>query len=174
LFSVAGELVVLTHNQEQSERDQQTRDEQHKREIANLLKHFSDVESLLTSENRVIAARARTGIEPPTPTLKMRALDLSQEILQFLVSRQVTPGYGEGGFGAGPYGGVNTADNAYQKQTGEIFAASFQNRVLAMRDAFAKQGLVDEQLNVEIRDPATAYSIRDIAERVSALAEKIK
>ena len=48
----------------------------------------------------------------------------SDEILQFLVTRQIMPGYGQGGYGEGPYGGTDTNAEAYQNQTVAMFAAN--------------------------------------------------
>jgi hypothetical protein len=106
-------------------------------------------------------------------SLKKRALDLSDELMQFLVNRQIAPGFGQGGFGEGGFGGTDTEAEAYQEQTVEMYAGAFQSRVIATRDALAKQGLKDIQLDSESKSPANAFSIRTIAEHIGALAEKL-
>jgi hypothetical protein len=79
----------------------------------------------------------------------------------------------KGGFGEGGFGGTDTEAEAYQKQTVEMYAGAFQSRVIEIRDALAKQGLKDIQLDPEYKSPANAFSIRTIAERIGALAEKL-
>jgi hypothetical protein len=172
LLLVAGELSVLSHNQQQSATDRQAQDLKHEQEITKLLTHFSTVENLLTTDIRINAMKSRNGASPST--LKNRALDLSDEILQFLVSRQVSPGYGQGGYGSGEFGGIDTSTEAYQKQTVEMFTATFLDRVTAIRDALAEQGLTDKQLDAEYRNPMNAYSIKTIAQQIASLAEKLR
>ena len=173
LLLVAGELSVLTHSQEQTTRDRKAQDEAHKEEMGNLLQHFSLIESLLTAETHVNALKSQNTNTVSSASLKNRTLDLTGEILQFLVNRQISPGFGQGGYGEGGFGVTDTATNAYQKQTVEMFRATFQNRVTTIRDALAKQGLTDKELDAEYQNPGNAYSIKTIAERIVALAEKL-
>jgi hypothetical protein len=174
LLLVAGELSVLTHGQHQATSDRKAQDEAHKQEMGNLLQHFGLVESLLTAESHVNALRSQNTNIVSSASLKSRSLDLSSEILQFLVNRQVAPGFGQGGFGEGGFGGTDTTTDAYQKQTAEMFTVTFQDRVTAIRDALAKQGLTDKQLDTEYQKPSNAYAIKTIAERIASLAEKLR
>ncbi len=174
LLLVAGELSVLTHSQNQATSDRKAQDEAHKQEIGNLLQHFGFVEDLLTAENYVNALKSQNMHTVSSTNLKNRSLDLSGEILQFLVNRQVTPGFGQGGYGEGGFGGTDTTTDAYQKQTAEIFTVTFQDRVTAIRDALARQGLTDKQLDGEYQKPGNAYAIKTIAERIAALSEKLR
>ncbi|MDR3575469.1 MAG: hypothetical protein P4L50_16535 [Anaerolineaceae bacterium] len=174
LLLVAGELSVLTHNQDQAVSDRKAQDEVHKQEIGSLLQHFSFIEGLLTAENHVNALKVQNTNTVSPESLKSRSLDLSDKILQFLVNRQVAPGFGQGGFGEGGFGGTDTTTDTYQKQTIEMFTITFQNRVTAIRDALAKQGLTDKQLDTEYRTPGNVYAIKTIAERIAALAEKLR
>jgi hypothetical protein len=171
---VAGELSVLTHSQEQATSDRKAQDEEHKQEIGKLLQHFGFIESLLTAETHVNALKSQNTNAVSSASLKSRSLDLSGEILQFLVNRQVAPGFGQGGFGEGGFGGTDTNTDAYQRQTAEMFAVAFQTRVTAIRDALAKQGLTDKQLDAEYQKSSNAYAIKTIAERIAALAEKLR
>jgi hypothetical protein len=173
LLLVAGELSVLRHSQKQAETDRNTQDEAHKQEITKLLTHFTTIETLLTDDIKINSIR-RQSTGTATPTLKSRALDLSDELLQFLVNRQVSPGYGQAGMGEGGFGGTDTSTDEYQKKTVEMYRAAFHDRVVAMRDALAKQGLTSDQLDQDIHDPANAYSIRTIAQQIAALAEKVR
>jgi hypothetical protein len=164
--------MVLTHARSEAEQDRRIQDFNHRKEMAALLGRFTAVEQLL-NDLRVNSLRARKPEVASSLSLKGRALDLSDEILQFLVTRQITPGYGQGGFGEGPFGGTDTNAEAYQNQTVAMFAGTFQSRVISIRDALAKQGLKDSQLDSEYKSPTNAFSIRTIAERIGALAEKL-
>ncbi len=130
--------------------------------------------SLLRSQIRVNAARERSANGADSSGLKTRAFALSGEILQFLVNRQVVPGFGQAGFGETPFGGIDTSTEAYQKQTVGMYNATFQDRVSAIREALAVQDLTDSQLDIERRNPANAYSVKEIAQRIAGLAEKLK
>jgi hypothetical protein len=174
LLLVAGELSVLTHSQYQATSDRKAQDEMHKQEIGNLLQHFGFVEGLLTAESHINALKSQNTNSVSSRSLKNRSLDLSGEILQFLVKRQAAPGFGQDGYGEGGIGGRDTTTDAYQKQTAEMFAVTFQARVTAIRDALARQGLTDKQLDTEYRKPGSAYSIETVAERIVALAEKLR
>ena len=174
LLLVAGELSVLTHSQKQADIDRKTQDDAHQKEITKLLTHFTTVETLLTDDIKINSMRAHISSGPAEPALKSRALDLSDEILQFLVNRQVSPGYGQGGYGEGGFGGTDTSSDEYQKKTVEMYSATFRDRAVAIRDALAKQGLTSKELDGEISNPANAYSIRTIAQQISALAEKVR
>lgn len=101
------------------------------------------------------------------------ALDLCNEILQFLADCQTPVGFGQGGFGQGGYGGGIPKGEAYQKETMALFTAKFQSRVTALRDVLAKRGLRDTELDLEYRHPANGYSIKAIAEGIERLATKL-
>jgi hypothetical protein len=172
LVLVALEIALLTHARNEAAQDRKVQDSLHKKEMASLVERFTAIEQLLT-DLRTNAVRAHQPENTSSISLKKRALDLSDELLQFLVNRQIAPRYGQGGFGEGGFGGTDTEAEAYQKQTVEMYAGAFQTRVIAMRDAFAKHGLKDIQLDSEYKSPANAYSIRTIAERIGAVAEKL-
>ncbi len=162
LLLVFVEISVLTHN-----------DATHKKEMSDLTSHFAFIEQIL-NDQRINSMRSRNANQRSPSSLKTRALDLSNEMLQFLVNRQIAPsGYGQGGFGEGGFGGTATNDDAYQMETVAMFNATFQDRVSAIRDALAKQGLKDSRLDSEYKAPINAYSIRTIAERIGAVAEKL-
>jgi hypothetical protein len=93
--------------------------------------------------------------------------------LQFLISREVPPGYGQGGFGEGPYGGKPTDTKTYDQETLSIFYNVFEPRVVAIHDDFKRKGISDKQLDDEYAQPVNTYSIRAIAERIAALAERL-
>jgi hypothetical protein len=162
LFAI--EISVLAHSRK-------GQDASHEKEMANLLQHFSFVEQSL-NDLRINAVRAQT-VNVSSDSLKKRTLGLSDEILHFLVNRQIAPGYGQGGYGEGGYGGTLTGDQQYQKETVAMYTGVFQPRVAAIHDALEKQGLRDSQLDSEFRNPVNAYSVRAIAERLGALAEKL-
>jgi hypothetical protein len=172
ILLVVLEISVLTHSRDEALWDRKAQDVLHKKEISEVLAHFTFVEQALNDLHiNSIRARAQNSTSPLS--LKRRVLDLSDEILQFLVNRQIAPGYGQGGFGEGGYGGTAVDDEAYQRQTVVMFTGAFQGRVTAIREALAKQGLTDRQLDAECQNPINAYSIRTIAERIGALAEKL-
>jgi hypothetical protein len=170
LLLVVTEIIVLTHSRDEAVSDRRAQDVMHRNEMKELWGHFTFVEQTL-GDLRVNNARGQSTLSPTS--LKRRALDLSDEILQFLVNRQISPGYGQGGFGEGGFGGTATEDESYQKETVTMFSSAFQGRVTAIRDALAKQGLTDSRLDTEYANPVNAYSIRTIAERIGALAERL-
>ena len=160
-----GEISVLRH-------DRQETFLQHKRDMQEIFGRFGGLhQDVLALQSNVSATQQARSL--PADSLKRRALDLSNEILQFLIGREVPPGYGQGGFGEGPYGGKASDTKAYDQETLNIFYNVFQPRVLAIHGDFKRKGISDKQLDAEYAQPVNTYSIRAIAERIAALAEKL-
>ena len=104
-------------------------------------------------------------------TLRRRALDLSDEMLRHLLSREVPPGYGQGGFEEGGYGG-KSADAKYDAETLQTYFSVFAPRVSEIHDDFKRRGLTDDKLEAEYPNDTNNYSIRAIAERLGVLARR--
>ena len=94
-------------------------------------------------------------------------------MLQFLVSREIPPGYGQGGFGEEPYGGKPSDTKAYDKETLDDYFKLFEPRVTDIRADFKKRGIVDERLEAEYQNPINIYSVRAIAERIGTMAKRL-
>jgi len=153
-------------------RDRQETFLQHKRDMQEIFGRFGGLhQDILALQNNVSATQRARSL--PADSLKRRALGLSNEILQFLIGREVPPGYGQGGFGEGPYGGKPSDTKAYDQETLNIFYNVFQPRVRSIHDDFERKGISDRQLDAEYAQPVNTYSIRAIAERLAALAEKL-
>src|ERR1039458_7229735 len=104
-----GEGAIIRHEHQESA-------ELHKKEMEAIFGRFVKVDQdvIALQQNN----QAQHASNPASSdTLRKRTLDLSNEILQFLVSREVPPGFGQGGFGEGPYGGKPSDTTAYDKQT---------------------------------------------------------
>ena len=161
----AGEISVVRHDRSESNR-------QHKQEMEEIFARFGGLhQDMLALQDNVVATLQTRSL--PADSLKRRALDLSNEILRFLISREVPPGYGQGGFGEEPHGGKPVDTKAYDQETLNIFYNVFQPRVLAIRDDFKRKGVSDRQLDAEYARADNTYSIRAIAERIAALAERL-
>ena len=100
-------------------------------------------------------------------TSKERALKLSDSILTFLLSRSL---------GAPPYPKSENWDadtnkmRRYSDQTRGEFSKQFMPEIIAVRDALAREGLVDEELDRFYDHPTNQIGMRIIGERIGALA----
>jgi hypothetical protein len=140
-----GEISVLRH-------DRQETFLQHKRDMEEIFGRFGGLhQDVLALQSNVSATQQARSL--PADSLKRRALDLSNEILQFLIGREVPPGYGQGGFGEGPFGGKPSDTKAYDQETLSIFYNVFQPRVLSIHDDFKRKGMSDQQLDAEYAQP---------------------
>ena len=160
-----GEGAIIRHEHRETA-------EQHKTDMESIFGRFVKVDQdvIALQQNN----RAQHASNPASSdTLRRRTLDLSNEILQFLVNREVPPGFGQGGFGEGPSGGKPSDMTAYDKQTVESYFAVFEPRVNQIREELKRRGLSDEELDREFSDTANTYSIRAIAERLTKLAERL-
>jgi hypothetical protein len=91
--------------------------------------------------------------------LKTRALELSKEILEFLVLRRnADPQLGqEGARFTGAFDGPSPENDKippYMKQTLNLFAARFQKRIAEIHDELATWGLRDGSLDAVYKNPA--------------------
>jgi hypothetical protein len=165
-FALAfGEGAIIRHEHRETA-------EQHKRDMEEIFARFVklDQDVLALQHNNRVQAESKPN---SSDTLRTRTLDLSNEILQFLVSREVPPGFGQGGFGEGPFGGKPSDTTAYDKQTVESYFDVFEPRVKQIREELKHRGLSDSELDREFNDTTNTYSIRAIAERLTALAERL-
>jgi hypothetical protein len=166
-FLVLGELRAVRHEREETY-------EQHRQDMQDILSRFGGLhQDVVALESNVAASQATRYL--PTDSLKRRALDLSNEILRFLISREVPPeGFGQGGYGEGPYGGSKPSDSkAYDSETISTFVYAFEPRVIAIHDEFKRKRLTDKVLEAEYVQPTNRYSIRAIAERIALLATRL-
>lgn len=105
--------------------------------------------------------------------LKRHALDLAGDILQFLLSREVVPGFGQGRFGEGPYGGKPADTTEYDKETVNAYLQAYEPQVATTYEAMKKRGFTEPDLEKEYANPVNTYSIRDTAQRLTALASQM-
>jgi len=155
-------------------RDRQESYEQHRQDMQDILNRFGGLhQDVVALQSNVAATQATRYL--PADSLKRRALDLSSEILRFLISREVPPeGFGQGGYGERPYGGGKPSDSkAYDSETISTFVYAFEPRVIAIHDEFKRKGLTDKVLEAEYVQPTNRYSIRAIAERIALLANRL-
>lgn len=75
--------------------DRKAANAQHAKDLAEQARSFSSLQTLLLQSQQMTLAALKVQDLPAT-SIKKRALDLSNEILQFLVGREVQPGYGQG------------------------------------------------------------------------------
>jgi hypothetical protein len=170
-FGVCIALVVVEMRAIVS--DRKSADAQHLKDLAEQARAFSSLQILvIQSQQATLAALRVQGL--PVTSIKKRALDLSNEILRFLVSREVQPGYGQGGYGQGAYGGATQVQGlVYELETIRMFKSSFGKRVVDIHDALQSEGLTDPELDAAYKSPVDSYSIRVIAERIGSLAERL-
>jgi hypothetical protein len=165
-FALAiGEGAIIRHEHRETA-------EQHKKDMEAIFERFVklDQDVLALQQNNRVQAESKPN---SSDTLRKRTLDLSNQILQFLVNREVPPGFGQGGFGEGPYGGKPPDTTEYDKQTVKSYFDAFEPRVKQIREEFKNRGLTDEELDREFSNSENTYSIRAIAERLTALAERL-
>src|ERR1700693_2024289 len=93
-FLVLGELRAVKHEREETY-------EQRRHDMQDILSRFGGLhQDVVALQSNVAASKDARYL--PTDSLKRRALDLSNEILRFLISREVPPeGFGQGGYGEG-------------------------------------------------------------------------
>src|SRR5712692_1393281 len=119
-----GEISVIRH-------DRQDSYDQHKQDMQEIVRRFGGLhQDMLALQSNVPATLQTRSL--PADNLKRSALDLSNEILQFLISREIPPeGFGQGGYGEGPFGGGKPSDSkAYDTETISTFMNAFEPRVL--------------------------------------------
>jgi hypothetical protein len=157
------EITIIRHDRKETFA-------QHEKDMADIALRIANVDvDILAMQNNF---RAQSFIPHPD-SLRTKTLSLSNEILRFLVSREIPPGFGQGGFGEGSFGGKPTDTKAYDQQTIEMYAAVFEPRVSEIVAQLKQRGVTDEELSKELSHPVNTYSIRDTAERLTALAEKL-
>lgn len=161
-----GEITIIKH-------DRKVSTAQHEAEMRDIFARFSGLhQDILDLHLNAKATQQSRSSHPDN--LKHRALDLSNEMLEFLLSREIPPGYGQAGFGEGGYGGGKPADStAYDKETLDDYFKVFASRVTEIREEFRKHGITDERLDRESSQPVNTYSVRAIAERIGALARSL-
>lgn len=144
---------------------------QHRDDMDKIAGYFEDEQSLLLG-----VQKNQTIIEMVTPradSLKRSTIDLSNDILQFLLNREVVPGFGQGPFGEEPFGGRPNDTEAYDKGTISHYIVVFEPQVRVKYEALKAHGLTDSQLEQEYGNPANTYSIKDTAERLTNLASRL-
>jgi len=140
---------------------------------------------LKASDSHAIALmRLQQVINDPADSLKKRALQLSESILDFIYGRMqdVPPLPNVKTFlstGRLDWKNILTQSPEYAKMAGyekatmDFYKARFLEKVVSMRHELHKQGLVDEQLEQFYSDPKESGYIRIIGERIGALAEQL-
>jgi hypothetical protein len=164
VLAVAEILVV--------KRDRRETNEQHTHDMQEIFFRFGGLHSDLVAI-QANAPATQQSRSLPADSLKRRALDLSNEMLQFLVSREIPPGYGQGGYGEGPFGGKPSDTKQYDKETLGDYFKVFEPRVSDIREEFKKRGITDERLEAEYPNPVNTYSVRAIAERIGTMAKRL-
>ncbi len=160
------EIAVITHHRRIAERE-------YEREMKGVLEHFTQIEATLGARQLALA-RVEATRSLPANSLKKLAFGLSSEVLQFLVNRQVGPGYCQTGSGEGSSRDEATMnEGSCERETVKMYSSTFGSRVAAIRNALAKKGLTDQELDGEYEAPVNTNSIRLIAERIGTLAEKL-
>ncbi|HVB59189.1 MAG TPA: hypothetical protein VNE63_22520 [Candidatus Acidoferrales bacterium] len=144
---------------------------EHEEDMGAIFQRFGDLDKTMAAllKNEVVTQRTPANGD----VLKRRALDLSNEILQFLLDREVVPGYGQGRFGEGPFGGKLSDTTEYDKETMDTYAKAYEPQVVSTYEAMKKRGVTDTELEQEISNPINTYSIRDIAQRLTTLASSM-
>ncbi len=165
-FALAvGEGALIRHDRDEAAK-------QHKADVEALFARFVKVDQdVIAVQQNLQAQHVESRVS--TDTLRKRALDLSSEILQFLIRREVPPGFGQGGLGEGPYGGKATDAASYDRETVQAYLSAFEPRVSQIREELKRRGLTDQELDQECGNTVNTYSIRAIAERLTTLAERL-
>ena len=108
---------------------------------------------------------------PENEELKIRANQLSKEMLEFIVVRQQyaprIPNNQE------EWNRDVEKIHSYFKETMSQYSLRFNTRVIAMRNELADKGLKDDSLDSVFDKPGNAMSIRFIAEGIKALANQL-
>lgn len=146
-------------------REREAQDRQHKL----IMDSFTYIQRLLIDYRLSAERLVQLPKLAPEPSLKRDAAELSNAILEFLVNQKVQPGYGQGGFGTGTYGGAPMDDERVM----EAYQRHFQQRVVRVRNEFAKRGITDPELDDEYQNPVNSYSLRSITERLGVLSDRL-
>jgi hypothetical protein len=135
-------------------------------EESRLINDYRDSVSTLA----VLRQRQVTIRESPTGNLKERAQVLSHDILKYLVEHTGGGGmlFGGGTFGSSTFGGGGGESVVVG------YSQSFRDRVIQIRNEFADFHLKDSELDTLMANPRNVPNIRKVAERITALAEKLK
>jgi cell division protein FtsL len=157
------EVKSIYNDRDQYERRQHTADIQHLAEVADMNLRFDGIQQSIAAENRT-ARKAGSAIG-----LKERALTLASEINGFLANTQIAAGYGQGGYGERRFGGAG----ASQSETMTAFYDAFGARVRSIHDALKKRGYTDAGLDHEYQHPMNAFSIKEIADGIERLADRL-
>jgi hypothetical protein len=137
-----------------------------------LMGRFDEEFRLLNDEHEIVSRiavlreRQASVRESPTGNLKERAAVLSHDILKYLVGH--TGGgalFGQATFGSSTFGGGENVLVGYSQ--------AFKDRVIQIRNELADFHLKDPELDTLMANPRSVPDIRKIAERITALAEKL-
>ncbi|HEX5423442.1 MAG TPA: hypothetical protein VFW94_07830 [Candidatus Acidoferrales bacterium] len=163
-----GEILVLTEDHHETEAKEQAALYQHAQDMKGIFGRFARVDQEMSSllHNERLVRRTDN-------PLKERAFDLSSSILRFLIDRAAPPGYGQGGFGDTPFGDVSVDTEDYDRKTLERYSSVYKPQVATLYGILNERGLQDEQLRSENETPANLFSVKDIADRLSALANQL-
>jgi hypothetical protein len=143
-----------------------------KQGVAQQTNAASDLVRLLSHKSQAQIEVAQTA-KLPDVSLKKRASQLSADIFSFLTERQS----GE------PKLPVPATREALEKhfadltsrmnETMALYAQKFTQRVLAIRDDFARQGVRDAELDDWSENPVNPHGLEILAARIGILAERL-
>jgi hypothetical protein len=168
---MAGEIYVLR-------RDQNTATNN----FIYIVNRFNNTDTLLTATQQSQIRVEALALQPQTPQLELKrtAIALSSQILKFLTERnmgepQLKPSefksFGFGGFG--PWQAAVDRYTGYSVDTLNLYRQQFGPSVVTVHDELAKRGLSNKQFDERYLDAGDTTGIREVAERMGALAEQI-
>ncbi len=135
--------------------------------------HFTDLQKLFLSSNKAQAQVVRN-IHLPEESLKKRASQLSSQIFSFLTDRKVNEPLTPMPRTQEEISSHFDALVRYGTQTLALYKETFQTRVVAIHDEFARLGLRSAQLDQFYQVPTNQFGIEYVASGMGALAERLK
>ena len=188
-FLLVLELVIIF--KERRRQDREFAEDQAKRVCSRTFEQIKNLQELRQASDGHNSAVMRQfmAINDPIDSLKRRAIDLSESILDFAYSRiqgkPSEPAY------AYTYSGLQDWDTFYQSQskifeeqrkateysreTWDMYKGRFYGRAVNIRDEFAKENLTDDALNNALSQflyTTVENTVRVVGERLGFLAEK--
>jgi hypothetical protein len=155
------------------------------------IRQLNQIQQTADSKHEAII-RSILALNDPVDSLKKKAVQLSQSILEFVYGRfQHTPkrqqsllgsswlaphltsaSPWQSGFWGQAFEETNQI-NQYQAETLGIYSKMFHKQVIQTKNEFAERGLIDDDLNSKLIAIKLPDDIRFIADRIGELADKL-
>jgi hypothetical protein len=170
---MAVEIVAITHDRREQDTNHLAELTKQQGQFDQTMRKFTELQALILSSNKAQAQVVKNASLPEL-SLKKRAADLSAKIFSFLTDRKVneplTPLPRTREEAAGHFDALVR----YGNQTMALYKETFQSKVVAIHDEFARMGIRSAQLDQFYQVPTNQFGIEYVASGIGALAEGLK